>query len=457
MRRTKTELVILGGGPGGYVAAIRAGRLGLKTILVEKHKVGGICLNYGCIPTKVLLGKTALLESLAKGSRFGLSVENARLDFRKLSAFKDRVVRGLVKGVESILKSAGVNVMYEEGIFRDERNLELSSGGIIEFENAIIAAGSINRELPGLEVNGADVIDSTGALALEEVPDSMLVIGAGAIGLEMGLIFSRLGANVTVVEMMPEILPGMDGELAKTLRNVLTKGGMKFRLDSTVESIEKLPECGVAAKISGVEEPVKFAKVLVAVGRRPNSECFDVLKLERIKGGFVKVDEALDSSIPGIKVIGDLTGAPLLAHKASHQGIWAVECIAGKSGDEPFPPVSGAVFTEPEFASVGMTMVQAEAQGMKAFEYIYPVQAVSRARTMAVSEGSFKIVADDSGKILGVHILAPGAGDLIAEAALAIRLGLKAKDLADNIHIHPTMSEGLMEAALMADGRGIHI
>ena len=451
------KLLILGGGPGGYVAAIRAGRLGLDTVLVEKHIVGGVCLNYGCIPTKVLLGKTALLESLAKGGRYGLSVDNAKLDFKKLSVFKDRVVRGLVKGVETVLKSAGVDVIYEEGIFINERRLELSSGETIEFDSAIIAAGSRNRDLPGLEVDGVDIIDSTGALALEEVPESMLVVGAGAIGLEMGLIFSRLGANVTIVEMMPEILPEMDRGLANTLRNVLSKSGMKFHLNSTVESIEKHLNGGVEAKISGIAEPVKFDKVLIAAGRRPNTECFDALKLERIKGGFVKVDEALDSSIPGIKVIGDLTGAPLLAHKASHQGIWAVESIAGKAGDEPFPPIPGAVFTEPEFASVGLTMEQAEERGMKALEYIYPVQAVSRARTMGVSEGAFKIVVNDAGKILGVHILAPGAGDLIAEAALAIRMGLKAKDLADNIHIHPTMSEGLMEAALLADGRGIHI
>ncbi len=447
----------MGAGPGGYVAAIRAARMGLKTTLVEKHKVGGVCLNYGCIPTKALLSKTALLTEIRKGRRFGLSAQDVKLDFAKLMTFKERTVKGLVMGVEKTLEDSGVDIIREEGRFADERKLELSSGDIIEFENAIIATGSRNRDLNIIKVDGKTVIDSTGALELEEPPESMLVIGAGAIGLEMAAVYSRMGTKVTVVEMMSEILPGMDEELCGTLRNILTKEGIKFFTGATVDKLTFLSEGVAVAEISGVAKPLKTAKVLLAAGRRPNIEPLEKLPLEYSRGGFVNVNTALETSIPGVKAIGDITGPPLLAHRASHQGIMAVEIIAGKRAPEEFPAVPGAVFTEPEFASVGLTKKSAEEQGINIEESVFPLQAVSRARAVGVSEGAFKIVSDQGGKILGVHILAPNAGEMIAEASLALRLGLKARDLAETIHVHPTLSEGLMEAALLAEGRPIHI
>ena len=459
MSNLKTNLLIIGGGPGGYVAAIRAGRLGIDTILLEKHKIGGICLNYGCIPTKVLLGKTALFNSLKKGKRFGISVENAALDYKKLSSFKQQVVDSLVKGVEKIIADAGVKVIKAEGIFKDERTVELSDGGTIEFSNAIIATGSRNRQLPGLETNGGAIIDSTDALALTEPPKSLLVIGGGAIGLELGLIFSRLESKVMVVEMMEEILPGMDKQLAGMLRNSLTKQGIKFYTGAVVESVKILPHEGVEVKITGKEDSFRFEKILLAAGRVPNVESFQALELKQNPSLYLEIDREMSTSMKHIKSIGDVTGMPLLAHKASHQGITAVESIAGGSKKIPgdSPPIPGTVFTEPEFASVGLSKEQAEEVGLNPREFLYPLQAVSRARTMTASEGAFKIVTDEKGKLLGVHILAPSAGELIAEAALAIKMGLKASDLADTIHVHPTLSEGLMEAALLADGRGIHI
>lgn len=449
-------MIILGAGPGGYVAAIRAGRLGLKTLLVEKHRIGGVCLNYGCIPTKILLGKTALAASLKKGKRFGLTADNLRLDYSRLSAYKDRVVKGLVKGVEVLLIDAGVETIADEGRFLNDRKLELSSGETVEFESALIATGSRNRNLPSIAVNDETILDSTSALALTEIPDSMLVIGAGAIGLELGLIFSRIGAQVTVVEMMSEILPEMDAELSGMLRNVLTKGGIKFYLNSTVESVNSKIDRGIEAKISGMEAPITVDKILLAVGRTPNTESLDNLSLEKAPGGYLKTDDEFNTSIPNIKAIGDVAGPPLLAHKASHQGIMAVEMIDGKSA-EKFPPIPGAVFTEPEFASVGLTALKAEELGLEPIETLFPLQAVSRARTMDAAEGGFKIVSDSGGNILGVHILAPAAADIVAEASLAMHRGLKVKDLADIIHIHPTLSEGMGEAALLADGRRIHI
>lgn len=452
----KTELLILGGGPGGYVAAIRAARLKIKTVLVEKHKIGGVCLNYGCIPTKVLLGKTALLKSIRKGKRFGLKADNVHLDYKKLSAFKNQVVGGLVKGIESTLLSSGVTIVNDEGNFRNPHEIELSSGKLIEFDHAIAASGSRNRDLDTIKCDGDIIIDSTGALALEEIPASMLVIGAGAIGLELGLIFSRLGCKVTVVEMMPEILPGMDEELAGGLRNILQKEGVKIFVETTVKAYE-IQDGNASVLLSNKDQELEFEKILLAVGRTPNSECVSDLNIELTANGFIKTENSVDTSIPNIKAIGDISGPPLLAHRASHQGIFAVERLSGKSINNVLPPVPGAVFTEPEFASVGLTKTAADNLGLISQEYVFPLQAVSRARTIAVGEGAFKIVKDKSGKILGVHILAPNAGDLIAEASMAINHGLTVDELAEVIHVHPTLSEGLMEAALMAGGRPIHI
>jgi dihydrolipoamide dehydrogenase len=457
MEKLKTQLLILGGGPGGYVSAIRAGRLGIKTTLVERHKVGGVCLNYGCIPSKALLGKTALLQALKKGKRFGLSAENVNLDFKRLSQFKNQVVGGLVKGIETILNDAGVDIIFQEGKFKDEHILELATGQHLEFAQAIIATGSHNKELPGLEVDGKYIIDSSGALALEEVPASLLVVGAGAIGLEMGLIFHRLGAEVTVVELMPEILPGMDKELAGILRNILTKEGLQFNIGSQVESIQKSPEGFSQVKISGSAERMKYQKILVAVGRSPNVEALSNLDLNYSKGKFIETDDWMNTSIPNIKAVGDVAGMPLLAHKASHQGLMAVEDFAGIPEKGLLPPVPGAVFTEPEFASVGFTLENAEQEGLSAKEYLFPLQAVPRARAMGVAEGAFKVVTDERGKLIGVHILAPEAGELLAEASLALSLGLSVEDITHNIHIHPTLSEGLLEACLLAKGSKIHI
>jgi dihydrolipoamide dehydrogenase len=379
------------------------------------------------------------------------------LDYKKLSSFKEQVVKGLAKGVELILQKSGVNIVSEEGNFLSERKLELASGEIIEFDYAIIATGSKNKELPFFKTDNMLILDSTGILNLLEIPASMLVIGAGAIGLELGVAFSRLGTEVTVVEMMPEILPEMERELAGMLRNILTKEGMNFHLNSTVEKVEIGDQNKIDVKISSKDQKLIFDKVLLAVGRAPNTESLAALNLESIAGSFIKVDDKLNTCLKGIKAIGDVTGPPLLAHKASHQGLRAVEDFVSNGNSEEFPPIPSAVFTEPEFASIGLTKIQAEEKGFKVFEYAFPLQAVSRARTMGASEGAFKIISDERGKILGVHILAPGAGDLISEATLAITNGLKVKDLAETIHVHPTLSEGTMEMALLAQGKAIHI
>ena len=458
MSRHKTQLLILGAGPGGYVAAIRAGRLGIKTTLIEEDKVGGVCLNYGCIPTKALLSKTALLSEIKKGKRFGLKVEGLSFDYSKLIKYKNQVVSGTVKGVESLLNDAGVAVIRERGNFIDEHSIELSSGDICDFEHAIIATGSRNRNLSHIAVDNREILDSTGLLELTEIPERLLVIGAGAIGLELGLIFNRLGSKVTVVEMMPEILPDMDKGLAKMLRKALFREGMKFHTGATVDSLKKV-NGGLEAEISGESKPLSVDKALLAVGRTPNIEAVNSLELESMPNNFfIKVDGSMRTSLPHIRAIGDVTGPPLLAHRASHQGMTAVESINGKPDNiEPFSPVPGAVFTEPEFASVGLTAEKAISQGWKAVEHEFPLRGLGRAKAMGANEGAFKIVSDAEGKILGVHILAPAAGDLIAEASLAIKMGMTIGQVAEVIHAHPTLSEGLLEAALLAGGKRIHI
>ncbi len=437
------------------MSAIRAGHLGIKTILVERDKVGGVCLNYGCIPTKALLSKTALLSEIKRGKRFGLTADNVKIDFSKLQKYKKQVVSAAAKGIELLLKSAGVKVIHEEGVFLNECTLELSSGDLISFNHAIIAAGSRNLNLPGIYADNRFVYDSTGLLELEKIPKSLLVIGGGAIGLELGLIFNRLGTEVTVVEMMEEILPGMDRELAGILRNVLFREGMKFHTGAMVKSL-RAGDDSIEAQFNDDAKLFRFEKALLSAGRLPNIESLKNLGLELQTGSFVKVDSSMRTSVENLYAIGDVAGPPLLAHKASHQGITAVEAIAGHP-HMTSSPIPSAVFTEPEFASVGLTLEQAESQEIKAESYSFPLRGLGRAKAMGANDGAFKIITNDEGKILGAHILAPNAGDLIAEAALAIKQGLSVTDLADTIHVHPTLSEGVMEAALLARGKRIHI
>jgi dihydrolipoamide dehydrogenase len=362
-----------------------------------------------------------------------------------------------VKGIENLLQQSGVKIIPEEGRFIDEKKLELASGEIMEYDNAIIATGSRNRNLTNVIVDDKNILDSTSALALTEIPKSILIIGAGAIGLEMGLIFQRLGAEVTIVEIMAEILPGMDPELSQMLRTVLVRNDLNFHLNSSVREINSTPSGNFEVKISNLESPVLVEKILLSAGRIPNVEAVQKLELSRNPGAYIQIDENFSTSIPQVKAIGDVTGPPLLAHKASHQGIMAVEIIAGRKDLSHFPPIPAAVFTEPEFACVGLTYQQAKEKNLEPEENIFPLAAVSRARTLDAPEGAFKIVSDRKGKILGVHILAPHAGELIAQASLAMHKELKVKDLANTICVHPTLSEGLMESALLADHRPLHI
>lgn len=461
------KVVIIGAGPGGYVAAIRAAQLGLKTLIVEKQFIGGTCLNVGCIPSKDLLTATELYESIKHAKDFGITVGEVSIDLKKLQSRKNRNVKVLTTGVEYLLKQNQVDIFKGSANFLDKSTLELSSGDQtqkVTAEYVIIATGTVPIELPGLSFGDPDILDSTKALELDSVPEDMVVIGAGPIGLEMATVWMRLGTEITVVEMLETILPGMDVDLTSQAAAIFKKQGMKIMTSTMVSGANKVNgrfELSlVDAKEKKDKAKITCEKVLVSVGRKVDTS---VLGLDRTgvktdKRGFIEVDDQMKTNIPGIYAIGDVVGGKLLAHKASKEGEVAAEVIAGRDSHMEYKAVPGVVYTEPEIASVGLTEQEAKEQKLELKIGRFPFRASGRARTMGMMDGLVKVMADRStGKVLGVHIIGPKASDLIAEATLAINLGATVEDIAESIHAHPTLSETVMEAALNADGRAIHI
>jgi dihydrolipoamide dehydrogenase len=452
------DVVIIGGGPGGYVAGIRAAQLGLKTALVEKWKLGGVCLNVGCIPTKALLHVAHIYHTSKNGERFGIR-GNLSLDISSLNKWKEGVVDKLVKGVEFLLKNQKVDIYLGEGIVerpgevkvKTDRGLE-----VLEAKNIIIATGSRIRELKGFEADGKFIWNSDHAVSFPEIPKKLLVVGAGAVGLEFGQFYKMIGSErVVVIDIADQVLPGMDKEMARYYQRVLKKEGLEFYLNATLKDISGSEVIFVS---EGKEYREKFDKVLIAVGRSPNSENFANLNLKMDERGFIKTDERMETSIKGIYAVGDVAGPPLLAHKASKEGIVAVENIAGLDSKADWRAMPSVVYTYPEFASVGLTEEKARDMGYNVKIGKFPLSASGRALTLGGIDGLAKIVVDgDTDEILGVHIIAPEASSLIGEAALAIELMATAEDIDMVVHPHPTMSEVLMEAAGNVHKRAIHI
>ncbi len=457
------DLIIIGGGPGGYAAALRAAQLGLKMTLIEEDRIGGTCMNYGCIPTKYLLHQTQVFSQLKSNPRIeGLS-DSVRLNWPEVQQEKKAVVERLVRGVEFLLERNRVEVLKGKGLLRKERQvLWQGAGGEKECEapKIILATGSRSAELPFLKPDGTNVMTHLEALELVEAPRSLLVIGAGAIGLEIGAIYSRIGTEVTVVEIMPTILPGMDKASAARLERLLKKQGLNIftgmRIDEGIVEPGRVRLKGVALK-TGAAFELTADKALLAAGRRPNSEIlrgvFDGL-LDR--AGFVRVNGRLETAVSGVYAIGDLIGGKLLAHKAQHEGIVAAENCAGRSLEMDYRSLPMAVFTEPEFAAVGMTEDEARAQEIEFQTGLFFLQANGRAVTLESPEGMAKLVAARDGRVIGAHIVAPAASEMIPELTLAVQKELTIQDIASTIHIHPTVSEAMMEAALKAEGRAIH-
>ena len=456
------DLAVIGGGPGGYVAAIRAAQLGLKTVLAEKESVGGVCMNWGCIPTKFLLSQT----KTAKDASGNKNLEGAvpGLNWEKVQEEKDRIVSRLVKGTQFLLERNGVEVLSGEACL-EKGGISFEDQGerrFIAADKTILATGSKPANLPFLQADGERVLSSRQALSLRKVPVSIIIIGAGAIGLEMATIFNRMGSEVKVLEMMDTVLPGSDREMAARLERVLKKQKTavftRMRIDES-----RFTESGV--ELSGLslktEKPFRFeAEVaLLAVGRAPNSPPLgkDLPQLNINRAGFVCVDEFMQTSIPGAYAIGDLVGGQLLAHKASHEGIVAAEHAAGLGSRMEYHAVPAAVFTDPEYASVGISQEQAESEGRTIKTGTFSLQACGRAVTMGETDGLVKLIADKRDRIIGAHILAPHAGDLIPELTLAVNKGLRLEDVYSTMHIHPTLSESMAEAAMEAQGRAIHM
>jgi dihydrolipoamide dehydrogenase len=460
------EVVVIGAGPGGYVAAIRAAQLGLKTACVESRStLGGTCLNIGCIPSKALLQSSEkFIEVRRDLAEHGVKVGEVSLDLAAMMGRKVKVVTTLTRGVEFLFRKNKIDWIKGKGrITAPGRVAVAAADGTtqeIQATSIIIASGSESTLLPGIEVDGERIVSSTGALALDRVPDRLVVIGGGYIGLELGSVWQRLGAKVTVVELLDRIIPNMDRELGTALQRVLARSGIEFKLGARVAGVERGAN-ELTLELEGTEgQSLAADVVLVAVGRRPYTEGLglEAVGVARDEHGRVIVDDGFATNIPGIYAIGDVIRGPMLAHKAEEEGIALAERLAGQKTSVDYDAIPAVVFTWPEVASVGRTEEQLKAAEISYRIGRFPFTANPRARTNGYTEGFVKILAESgTDRVLGVNIIGPDAGTLIAEATLAKEFGASAEDIARTCHAHPTLSEAVKEAALAVDGRAIHI
>jgi dihydrolipoamide dehydrogenase len=463
----KFDVIIIGSGPGGYVAAIRSAQLGLKTAIVEKDAdLGGTCLNVGCIPSKALLTSSDHFAFAKKeAAKHGIVLDGIALDLKTMLARKDKVVKTLTGGVRALMKGnkvaafTGLATILEPGKIRIQPN----DGEAIEIaaDHIVIATGSVPINLPNMAFDGETIVSSTEALSFEKAPEKFLVIGAGAIGLELGSVWSRLGSEVTVLEFLPRIATGFDLEMSNLLQRALTAQGMKFHLETRVGSVRAANGRAVATATKGSEElNFEADKVLVSVGRRAFAEGVGAgqLGVAIDERGRIKVDEHFRTSVAGIYAIGDVIAGPMLAHKAEEEGIACVEFIAGKAGHVNYEVIPSVIYTNPELAGVGLTEDQAKAQGRKIKIGKFPFRANGRALAAGDVEGWVKFVADaDSDRILGATILCHAASELVAEVVAVMEFGGSSEDLGRTVHAHPTLSEAVKEAALAVEKRAIHI
>ena len=460
------DVTVIGSGPGGYVAAIRAAQLGLRTAIVEKWAaLGGTCLHIGCIPTKALLHSADVLESAREAAKYGVTTGKVALDLAAVHKFRVDVVRRQARGVEYLMKKNNIAVLAGHGRLKGPGRVEVTPGSgapqSVTTRNVILATGSTVKLLPGMKTDGRRVITSTEALALETVPKSMLVLGAGAVGVEFASIYARFGTSVTIVEMLPRVLPIEDEEISAEMHKALKKRGIEVKVGTRFESM-KVGEREVEVKVASDKgaETLKGEVLLVAVGRKPVTED---LGLESTKvgvdRGFVKVDAMMRTAEPSIYAIGDIVPTPMLAHLASHEGIVAAEAIAGKN-PRPinYDHVPNATYSDPEVASVGLTEAAARARGHKVKVGKFPFPPLGKGRILNAQEGFVKLVGDERyDELLGVHAVGPRVTELIAEGTLALTLESTVEEIHHAIHAHPTLSEAMGEAALVLHGRGIHI
>lgn len=463
------DAIVIGSGPGGYVAAIRLGQLGLKTLCVEKESWGGVCLNWGCIPSKALIAASGLAHKAQHASHIGVNVGKVEVDVPKMQAWKDGIVKKLTGGVQTLVKSNGADLVLGTARLTSKNTIEVDGkDGKQTFKASkgiVVATGTNVIQIPGFTPDGKTIITAREAVSLQEVPKTLLIVGGGVIGLELGMVYQKLGSKVVVVEMMDQLLPGTDKDLVKVVEKKLTKSDnpaevlLKARAKSCKVS---KGTATVVVEHGGEEKTFKADKVLMAVGFKPNSkglglEEAGVLLDDR---GHVVVDERLQTNVPGIYAIGDVTGGPYLAHKASKEGEIAAEVIAGHKGAMlDVRAMPAAIFTDPEIATVGVTETQAKAVGKKINIGKFPLAVSGRAMAIDETDGFIKVITDpgNDNKVLGVGIVGPEASDLISESALAIEMHAYAEDVALTVHPHPTLSEGVMEAFKHALGEAVHI
>jgi dihydrolipoamide dehydrogenase len=458
------DLVVIGAGPGGYVAAIRAAQLGLKAAVVEKDRPGGVCLNWGCIPSKALLTSAELYENLKESERHGIKVNGLSFDYAQVIKRSREVADRLAKGVEFLLKKNRVPLIAGTGRLESKNRVVIETPGKgtqqVEADRILIATGSKERTLPGLEVDGKQILTSYEALVDTEMPDAMVIIGGGAVGVEFAYIYSAFGCRVTVVEMEKQLLPGVDIEVARELEKAFKKKGIEVLTGTKYHGVEKFPgRVELVLESEGDLKRRTANKVLVAVGRAPLSAGLGLEALGvELHRGYIKVDERMRTTCDTVYAIGDINGPPLLAHAASEEGIVAVECMAGKREkgiDHAYIPA--CVYAQPEVAVMGLTEEQAREKGYEVKVGKFPFLASGKAIAAGHEEGFVKLVVDkEYGEILGCHIIGHGATDLIAEIGLARTLEATTTEIAGTVHAHPTMSEAIMEAALNAEGRGIN-
>ena len=469
MSETTFDLIVIGAGPGGYVAAIRAAQLGMKVACVEKrHALGGTCLNVGCIPSKALLNASEHYANATGGklAALGVNLGAVKLDLDVMMAGKDEIVTGLTTGIDFLFKKNKVTRLHGAARITAPGKVHISDGadaGDYAAEKILIASGSHASSLPGIEVDETRIVSSTGALALSRVPKKMVVIGAGYIGLELGTVWARLGAEVEVIEFLPRILPGMDDEIAKKFMAMAKKQGLSFRLKTAVKAA-KTSKSGVTLTVEpaggGEADTIKADIALVAVGRHPATESLglDDVGVALSDRGRIRVDSRFETSVEDIYAIGDVIDGPMLAHKAEEDGVAAVEMMAGQAGHVDYDLVPGIVYTAPEVATLGKSEEMLKANGTAYKKGSFSFSANSRARASGHPEGFVKILAcAETDRVLGVHIIGHEAGTIIHECATAMVFGASSEDIARTCHGHPTLNEAVKEAALAVDGRAIHM
>ena len=462
----KFQAVVIGGGPGGYVCAIRLSQLGIKTACIESRgSLGGTCLNIGCIPSKSLLNLSEEFHKAKHLSNKGIEIGEVKLNLPKMMKNKDKAVTILTKGVEFLLKKNKVTYFKGTGSFKSANEISIHNQGnkeiLIQTEKTIIATGSEPVSLPGIEIDEKVIVSSTGALKLDKVPKKMVVVGGGYIGLEMGSVWSRLGAEVQVVEFLDHITPGMDKEISSEFMKILKKQGIKFNMQNKVETIKKNKSGVVVSTIdkNGNKNNFESDVVLISVGRKPNTKGLNLnsIGVELDEKKRIKTDKIFKTNIENIYAIGDVISGPMLAHKAEDEGIAVAENIAGQSGHVNYDTIPGVIYTTPEVASIGKTEEQLKEKKIKYKIGKFSFMANSRAKAIDDAEGFVKILADEqTDKVLGAHLIGPHAGELIAEIGVAMEFGASSEDIARTCHAHPTFSEAVKEAALSVDKRAIH-